>query len=218
MIPVIWLGVVLIAILMVPPLVADTIPKDRQLGLKELLESLPLSPGVYLAGKLFSLWLNLLLSLGLAALLTGLAWWFLVGPFNLRLFLDLWAIGAAGLLLINAGTSLLLAAGQPNNRRAILVGGAYTFLCLMGLSFTFSLNDNLWRWFNPARPALILYYLLGFPGAAARSDEFGQAMLAFVQQVAGREAVLGSLAAGLLQVGLLWLIVWQGLKRGQGRK
>jgi hypothetical protein len=204
--------------LMVPPLVADTIPKDRQLGVSELLDSLPLSLGVYLAGKLFSLWLNLLLSLGLAALLTGLAWRFLVGPFNLSLFFDLWGVGAAGLLLINAGTSLLLAAGQPTSRRAIFVGGAYTFLCLVGLGFTFSLNITLWRWFNPARPAVMLYYTLGFPGAAARSEEFGQALLAFVQQVASREAVLASLAAGLLQVGLLWLVVWQGLKWRQGRR
>jgi pimeloyl-ACP methyl ester carboxylesterase/ABC-type transport system involved in multi-copper enzyme maturation permease subunit len=214
MIPVMWLGASLIAVLMIPLVVADTIPKDRQAGVRELLDSLPLSPGTYLAGKLFSLWLSLLVGVGLAALIAGVVWWLVIGPFKLEIFLDLWLVGVMLLTLINAGLSMLLAAGQPTNRRAILVGGAYVLLCLVGMGFVFSADTGWWRWLNPARPALMLYYTLGFPGAIEGNDDLTRAGLEFLRQIASREDVLRSLGAGLVEVGLVGLVVWQWLRRG----
>jgi hypothetical protein len=212
MLPVMWLGVFLIAVVMIPLVVADTIPKDQQVGVRELLDTLPLSPATYLAGKLFSLWFSLLAGLGLAAFIAGIVWWLMIGPFKLDLFLDLWFVGGMLLMFINAGLSTLLAAGQPTNRRAMMIGGAYSLLCLVGLGFMFSADMGWWRWLNPARPAVMLYYLLGISGAIQGNDELIRAAMAFVQQVASRGEVLRSLGAGLIQVGLVWLAAWQWLK------
>lgn len=212
MIPVMWLGVVLTSMLLLPLTVADTIPRDQQEGMRELLDSLPLPPAAYLAGKLFSLWLSLLTGLSLTALVAGGVWWLGIGPFELALFLDMWFVGAALLLAINAGFSLLLAAGQPSQGRAVWVGGGYVLLSLVGLSFAFA-EAGGWQWLNPAHPAVVLYYLLGFPGAVQGHDAWTQAGLALIQRVASRDMARLSLVAGLVQVGVLWLIVWQVFKR-----
>lgn len=213
MMPMMWVGISLIVVMMIPLAVADTVPKDQQTGVRELLDTLPLSPGTYLAGKLLSLWLSLLVSIGLAAFIAGAVWRLMVGPFQMDIFLDLWFVGAVLLALINAGTSMLLGAGQPTNRRAILVGGAYVLICLAGMGFVFSTAAGWWRFFNPARPAVMLYYALGYPDAVKGNDDLIRAAFEFVQQVASREDVLRSLGAGLVQVGVVWLIVWLWLKR-----
>jgi|GEM_PF-1211744 len=213
MIPILSLGTFLIGIIMVPLFVADAIPKDQQRGVRELLDALPLSPATYLAGKIFSIWLSLLAGLVVAALISGVVWRLMVGPFAIDLFLSLWFVGGLLFVLVNSGTSILLAVGQPTNRWAILVGGAYVLLCLAGLGFIFSVDIGWWRWFNPARPAVMLYYLLGFPGALEGSDDWTRAGLEFLQQAANFNDVLLSLGAGLVQVSLLWFVAWQWMKR-----
>ncbi len=207
MLPVIWLGVLLITTLFVPLVVSDTIPKDRQLGVRELLDTLPLSPAIYVTGKLLSLWASLLVGVTLAALIAGLVWWLVIGPFSLGLFLHLWFIGALGLSLINGSTSLLLAAGQPSSRRALLVAGLYVLLCLIGTGFIFDVDAGWWRWLNPARPAVVLYYWFGFPGALSGSDDWTRAGVAYFQQATSTLEVLLTLGTGFLQVGLVWLLV-----------
>jgi hypothetical protein len=207
-----WLGVSLIAILLTPLVVAETIPKDRQIGVRELLDTLPLPSAIYLLGKLLSVWLTLLVGVGLAALISGGVWWVWVGPFPGGQDLAVWGGGAVLLILINAGSGLLLAAGQPTTRRAILVAGGYVLLCLVGLIFIFSPEVSLWSRLNPARPAVMLYYLLGSQEAGG-NDILTRGMRVLVQQVASRGEVLTALGVGLGQVGLLWLIVWLWLRK-----
>jgi len=213
MIPILWIGAFLIAVIMVPLLAANAIPKDQQTGIRELLDSLPLSPATYLAGKLFGLWLGLAAGVGLAALAAGILWRLMVGPFEPVLFIEIWLVGTMLLAFINGGTSMLLAAGQPTHRRAVLVGGAYILLCLVGLGYIFSIDTGWWRWLNPARPAMVIYYTLGFPGAAAGLDSWTRVGIEILQQTARRSDVFISIGFGLLQVGLLWLIVWQWMER-----
>ncbi len=50
----------MLLILAMPIIVADTIPKDRQFLVRELLHSLPMSSGVYLIGKLLGVWILIL--------------------------------------------------------------------------------------------------------------------------------------------------------------
>lgn len=214
MIPMIWLGAYLIATIMVPLIVADTIPKDKQVGIRELLDTLPLSSGAYLGGKLLSLWLSLFVVIILVMLISGSVWWFVIGPFDITLFLEVWVVGITWLVLINAGLSMLLAAGQPSTRRATLVGAGYVLLCLVGVSFAAAAatRPGWWHGWNPARPLILLYYLLGFPGAVSGYDDWTRAGVALVQQAATRQAVLGSLAAGLAQVGVVGLVVWGAMR------
>ena len=169
-----WIGLCLILIVMLPIMVAETIPNDRQLAVHELLDSLPLSPGVYLMGKLLGLWFSLFVIFSTAMLIAGGVWWLVVGPFNMVIYLELWLVGAVALAFINAGLSMLLAAGQPTNRRARLIGGAFSLFCLAGIGLAFSTFGTFWDLLNPARPVPLLYYFIGWPGAIHGSEMLGQ--------------------------------------------
>ena len=215
MMPILWMGTALIALAVIPILVAATIPKDRQLGVRELLDALPLPPAIYLTGKLLSLWVNLLVCIGLAALVSGLTWWLVVGPFDVGRFLTIWFLGAAGLSLINAGSSMLLAAGQPDTRRAVLVGIGYAFICLVGVGLALVPVSPLWRSLNPARPAVLLYYAFGWPGLLANADDMTRLAVDYVRQLAGPKDVMASLMVGFGQVAVLWTIVWLWLRRNR---
>jgi hypothetical protein len=157
------------------------------------------------------LWLSLLAAVGLAALISGLIWWFVIGPFEVSLFLEVWFIGVAMLILINSGSSMLLAAGQSTSHRAIVIAGGYVLLCLAGLVFIVSATTNpgWWHWLNPARPLAMLYYLLGFPGAVTGQDEWTRAGVEWVQKIATRRDVFASMIVGLVQVAALGAIVWR---------
>lgn len=211
MLPITWLGVVLIAILLLPIIVADTVPRDKQWGVFELLQTLPVTRGVYLAGKLVSLWLSLGVGVLLVGSLSALAWWIFIGSFNYWLYGHLWLVGGLGFMLINASLSCLLAAGQPSNRRAMLVGGGYVLLSLLGLGFSATLisNPSWWQAFNPARPALLLYYLLGFPGAVQANNMLTDNAIQQIQAVANFSTIYQALLAGAVEVALVWLVVYQ---------
>jgi hypothetical protein len=214
-----WLGVSLILTLMLPLVVADTIPKDQHLGVRELLGSLPLGPGAYLTGKLCSLWLSLLAGLGLAALIAGGAWRLLIGPFDLAIYGELWLVGVLTLAFVNAGLSMLLAAGQPTTYRAIIVGGAFSLLCLLGVGFALATYGEFWDLLNPARPVLWLYYLIGWPGAMRGTEifsRFSAESIELVRQVVNRERMFLSIAVGAAQVGIVWSLVWLWLQRHEG--
>ena len=100
---------------------ADMIPKDRQTGVRELLDALPISRGIYLAGKLIGAWLALLSSLVIVGLVAPTFWFLRVGPFDLGPYLEMWLFGGVSLVIINTGISILLSVGQPTRRRAILL-------------------------------------------------------------------------------------------------
>lgn len=206
MLPPLWIGTALIVILLLPLLTADALPRDRQVGVRELWETLPVTPAAYLGGKVLGVWVSLLGVLGLAALGAGALWGLGVGPFHLGPFLELWGVGIAGLALLNAALALLLAAGQPTSRRALLVGMAFSLVCLLGLGAAFATPRTFLHLLNPARTALLLYYLLGWPGSTLPLDA---AQLALVREVASREEALASLAMGAGQVALLWLWAWR---------
>jgi hypothetical protein len=56
----------------------------------------------------------------------------------------------------------------------------------------------------------------GFPGALEGNDEWTRRIVTLVQQIANPQTVQLALATGLAQVGIVWLIVWQWLKRRKG--
>ncbi len=106
----------------IPIILTEVIPFDRQYRVLDCLRALPLAHRTYLLGKVAGVWLGLTLAMALTCIVIGLAGLLLIGTFDLALWLTLWI---SGLLLFTlfAGTfSVLLAAGQPNRRRAVLVG------------------------------------------------------------------------------------------------
>ena len=213
LIPFIWIGMWLVMMLLVPIVVADTVPKDRQFGMRELLDSLPLTTGTYLSGKLLSLWVSLLVSVVCAMLVGGLTWQFGVGAFNWEIFLEVWLVGGLGLALVNSGLSMLLAVGQPSNRRAVLVGVGFAAASLAMIGVVFILPGTFWQAMNLARPVLTLYYFLGWPGANFGESGAAAAGMQAIRAYAPRSQAWLSIGVGLLQVAAAYGLAWGWVRR-----
>lgn len=198
LIPAVWAVLHIMIILVTPIAVSDTIPKDRQLGMRELLDTVPLSSGVYVAGKLLSMWLVLLAGLGGVAVLTGLLWLVVFGSYDVATYAAVWAFLAAPLALANPGIAMLLAAGQPNRRRAVTVGFIVTVLTIFTLQIGQSLT--IWDYLSPFRPVLFKYWI---QGGASRLG---------MQPVAQGDVYL-SVAAAIVEVVLVAVGTWVFLRR-----
>jgi hypothetical protein len=193
-----WPVALLLMTLAVPPVVADTIPRDRQVAVRELLDSLPLDRGTYLAGKLLGAWAGVTAGLVGVALFTGLTAWLLFGPFYLDAYLALWAVGVGPLALFTSGMSILLASGQPTRRRAVLVSIGFAVCCVaMLLTTTGTVRDAI----SLARPSVFL----------ALQSRYVPTLRAFVEMgLYGYPPAQISLTVGggALQVALAWLGAW----------
>ena len=121
----------LVMMVALPPMLAETIPKDRQYGVAELLAAQPISSGLYLAGKVFGVWCSILIMVVLVALLAAIAARVTFGPFDLGSYLSVWLVGIMPLALFVSGVTVLLASRQPSRRRATMVGGAFTMYCVL---------------------------------------------------------------------------------------
>ncbi len=199
MLPVTWAPIFIVLLVLLPIITADAIPKDRAHGVRELLDSLPITPATYLTGKLTSMWVAMLAGVLASMLVVGLVWFGVIGPFAVGLYLETFILGAASLVVMNAGLTTLLAARQPTRKRAYLVGGAFAIFSLFLLTISIANPDNtLWDILNPARPLLFGYYLLSLmaeggeliPGVSFTFNE-----------------VLLTLAAGVGEIILVWVII-----------
>jgi ABC-type transport system involved in multi-copper enzyme maturation permease subunit len=199
-----WAPVYIVLTLMLPPVLAESIPRDRQEGVSELLDSLPLTPGTYLLGKLLGAWLTVLISFAATALIATVVWLVAVGVFEPLPYLEMWLVGAMGLACANGGLAVLLAAGQPTRRRAVLVGAALSIITLFVLTPSLQAEPgSLLYLLSPARPALFGYYLVGWTTSSTGSPFQTLASSADVWQG------LLTAAATLAVVGIgiwLWLL------------
>jgi ABC-type transport system involved in multi-copper enzyme maturation permease subunit len=148
----------IVLLLMLPVIAADSIPKDRQLGVRELLDSLPQSTGTYLLGKVLGFWAAASVGTAGAMVITGVGLWLLVGAFQIERYLTTWLVLFIGVGLINAGLSIVLAAGQATRRRAIFIGVTFAVLCMIANVGTFGRANTLWAIANPGRQAITSYY------------------------------------------------------------
>jgi hypothetical protein len=193
-----WGAVYVVLALLLPPVMAESLPRDQQLGVRELLDSLPLTTGAYLAGKLLGAWLALAAGLGAAMLAIGTLWLVLVGRFNPGPYLNMWLVGALGMAVINSALGVLLAGAQPNRRRAVLMGVALSVLVLFFLSRDLQAEPGSARYIlSLARPALFSYYIFGWmdlPAAAFGPTATVRHVWLTLLAGAGQVAVL---AAGL---------------------
>lgn len=209
LLPLTWPPTYLVLALMLPSLMAEALPRDRQLGLHDLFGSLPLTPATYLLGKLLGAWASILAGLGAAAVVIGAVWWWGVGPFEGGFYAQLWLMGATVLGLTNAGVGLLLGATQPTRRRAVFVGIAFAVVCILALmtSLSGTAPHPLLQWLNPGRPLVFIYYIAGWV------EQFGHTPAALGKAVIPTLAeVLWANLAGLGEVALLWGVVWGWLK------
>lgn len=198
-----WSVALTLLTLAIPPIVAETIPKDRQVGVRELIDSLPLSPGIYVTGKLLAVWVSMLVGLVGVAVLYGLGGWLIQGPYDLGVYLVFWTVGIVPLALFTSGMSTLLPAGQHTRRRATLVGMAFAAYCVaMMLTTSGTVKDVV----SLARPSVFLdlqsRYVVPY---RILSD------LDIISYPAAQIPLTIGFAA--LQVALVWLLVWFWMRR-----
>jgi hypothetical protein len=206
------------SILGLPVVVADAVPRDREIGVRELLRSLPWGHGVYLAGKLLSVWAGVVCGMAVAAVLSLLVGWAFLGAQDVRAHLALWGYGLLPLALYVSGMGALLAATQSTRRRAALVGVAFAVYCVVMLLTT---SFTLWDALSLARPSSVVAVqqayleqeiadLVQEYGSFSDLDTFDRMSIAALGLRLGISQGLVPLAlgSGALQVALVWLVVW----------
>jgi hypothetical protein len=198
-----WPVALLLMVLAVPPVAADTIPRDRQIAVGELLDSLPLHRGTYLAGKLLGAWAGVTVGLVGVALLTGLTARLLFGPFYLDAYLALWAVGVVPLALFASGLSVLLASGQPTRRRAVLVSIGFATCCVaMLFTTTGTVRDAI----SLARPSVFL-------ALQSRHIPTSRAFVKMGLYSYAPAQVPLTIGGGALQIALAWLGAWAWMRK-----
>jgi hypothetical protein len=201
----------ILSLMLFPILFADVIAKDRQYGIRELWQSLPLGDGNYLAAKISAAMLVVLASMTLCSIFIWIAWATLVYPIAIPDF-----IGVIGLLVLpvaipNTGIILLLTANQPSRRRAIMmaVGLTVTTLVLLAVGMAGSGDAiTLFDYLNIGHPISVRFYISNFIGM------LGQATNNTVtfQSVTDVQLLMGMVLA-FAEVGPFWLIIRYFTKR-----
>jgi ABC-type transport system involved in multi-copper enzyme maturation permease subunit len=191
----------MITLLILPVVAADVIAKDRQYGVREVLDSLPLTAGTYLAGKVLSWGASVMIGLAIALFVTGAALWLLIGPYHVTTFAAAWLAIGWGIGVVNSVISMLLAAGQPTRRRALGVAVIFAAACLFA-NVALLVDTGLWaNLINPGRSALTLHFLL-----LAMTET--PLPLADTARLAS-----WSLIGGAIEVAMVWGAVWLWMRR-----
>jgi len=124
----VWMGFPALALGVLPIVAAPAVPSDRQLGVSELLRSMPLSGGIYLAGKVLGTAAAVLLTSVIGLIVHLSVHLIVVGPFDVGLYLELALWGGMPLLLWASAIGVVAVCGAQTRRAAVLIG------VLVGLS------------------------------------------------------------------------------------
>lgn len=112
---------VFIGAIIFPLLLSDTVPRDTIINVQPIIASLPLSPRVYLLGKVLAMWAAGGLGLLLVVIFAGLGYRVALGQYDL-----LKALGGALIVmpvaLYSIGMGVLLPFAITSRRQAIFVG------------------------------------------------------------------------------------------------
>jgi hypothetical protein len=117
-------------VLLLPLVLAELIPIDRQYRVREIIDALPITGSHYVAGKLMSVWPVLVGGLTISAALSGAFSWVQSGPYHVGPLVVFWVTGVIPLALFASMMAVMLPAGQSSRRRAILPGMAAAVVSL----------------------------------------------------------------------------------------
>ncbi|MBN1265585.1 MAG: alpha/beta hydrolase [Anaerolineales bacterium] len=132
----------ILVILFLPLMLTEIIPLDRQYRVRQLIDALPVTSNTYLSGKILSVWPGIAIMMMLAALLNSILTWSQNGPFYTGTLAAFWFTCLIPLALFSSQMGILLAAGQPDRRRALPVGIAAVIFNLAAV-FILPLTDFL---------------------------------------------------------------------------
>jgi pimeloyl-ACP methyl ester carboxylesterase len=122
-------------VLLLPLVLAELIPLDRQYRVREIIDALPITGSHYMAGKLMSVWPVVVGGLTISAALSGAFSWAQNGPYHVGTLIAFWVTGVIPLALFASLMAVMLPAGQSSRRRAILLGMAAAVVSLMACFF-----------------------------------------------------------------------------------
>jgi ABC-type transport system involved in multi-copper enzyme maturation permease subunit len=188
--------------LSLPPIVAESIAKDQQFGMNELRDSLPITSGLYLAGKMLGIVAIVMVMMLAIAVFLMIVSLFVLGPLDVGVYLRIWLLGIIPSGLALSMISVLIASRQPNRKRATMVGSLVTVYCLLSLPFSANPDHN---WLYAALPSAwtwaVLKMVFDYADLAADNplSTLAQIPDKFLWQTAVATAV---------QVLVVWLIVW----------
>lgn len=202
--PIFWIGIYIVILAFIGPMTADSVPLDRQVGISELLHSLPLPYSTYLIGKIAGMFLSIGWSLLISMVVIGVGAWIIMGAYDLGLFLRMWFLGALPLAILNPTLCLLLAAGQPTRRRAAVIGGIFALGCL--IAFSLSASDAMRQ-----IPLTASDYL-----SLARSPIWRFFMFGGSQSISTTDFA-GSIVVGVIQIVVVFGIIWGWIRLKESR-
>lgn len=190
---------IIVTTFLMPLIVVDVIPLDRQQQIEDLLHSLPFSPSVYLAGKVAGVWLTGLWSVTVGMLITGFIWWMRVGSFNVTPLLNMMLLASLPFMFINTGIAVLIGATQPTRRRSIVL-----MIIVMAL-LTAAPAEGILSILQFNRINLLLHF-------SGRTMESLAVMPASIPNMLNT-VVIQNLLIGLFQFIVIWTLVWAWKRR-----
>ncbi len=203
MLPYFIVAGLLVFALLVPTVVADIIPMDAQIHVREIFDSLPMPRMIYLVGKVFAAWAGVLLMSAVQLLLCGAAWWILVAPFDLTMLIEVWAT-LVWIGLVNSASVMLLAS-RLSARRSVLVGVGYAFVSVISIGAGIFLQGHFLKAILPGRPAVVLYFIFVLFATRLPNTNISTEVLA---RYATQADILYAAIAGLAQVVLIGCLMW----------
>lgn len=183
---------------LLPFVLVNLIPHDRQIGVAEILHSTPMNSATYLTGKLVAGWVTALSGLVPGAILMAVLWYIIIAPFNVLTYLEIWLVGALPLMIINVGLVIVVAFRMPDSRMAVMV--AIGVIVLPWFIIGFEPRNDWLDIFNSFRPGVFFHYT----DVSAIDDEIATLSPAM------------TVISGLAQLGLAWLgaVAWLRWRNG----
>ena len=118
----IWPAFPMLALILLPMVSAVAIPMDRQLGVQELLRSLPMCGGIYLTGKVMGTLAAVLLTGAVVLTLHLILHLALIGPFDPGLYLELTLLSGLPLLLWAPAMGVFGGIASRTRRSSVFAG------------------------------------------------------------------------------------------------
>lgn len=197
-----WAAGYLILIVLAPLMMSEIIPKDRQYGVREILDALPLETGTYLNGKMFGAVAVALSGLVGAMVVVIIVWRLMFRAIYLPIVFSNWLIGGGALILLNTTAAVLLAAGQPTRKRAFAIGALFAFVCLVLMVVAVASHDGVvdYQWWEIAGPARSAFYSYFIDGTfEAMSDSIYSTNFDSVL------ALWQTVCVGVVELAILWV-------------
>lgn len=145
--------------LVLPLFLSDSFARDNHHEVHELLRALPISNIHYLLGKILAIFLTAIVVMGFLSFFVGGLWWFLIYPFDIMTYLQVWLINIIPIAGLNSVLLALFTIGQPTRRRTFYLSLGLVFITIVLMVAFPNPENTLLYYLNPGRPVILNYYI-----------------------------------------------------------